>query len=175
MSEHVTTPRMRCEPLGPQHLDLLAPIFADPRVGATMGGVQTREQVAQSLAVAAAEWEAVGFGPWMCFELTTGEPLARGGLKRTVFDGRDEVEVGWTTHPDRWGEGFATELGAISVEVGFQRVGIDELVAFTLPHNGASRRVIEKLGFVYEKTAPYRHFGDHVLYRMRCRSDDKRA
>ena len=35
----VTTPRMRGERLGPGHLAALAPILADPRVGATMGGV----------------------------------------------------------------------------------------------------------------------------------------
>ena len=41
-----------------------------------------------------------------------------------------------------------------------------DLVAYTLPHNGASRRVMVKLGFQYEKTAQYKTFGDHVLYRL---------
>jgi hypothetical protein len=26
---------------------------------------------------------------------------------------------------------------------------------------------MEKLGFTYEKTAPYKQYGDHVLYRRR--------
>lgn len=164
--ERVSTPRMRGEALGPQHLDAIAPIFADPRVGATMGGVMRREVVAEMLAGNALEWERDGFSSWIFFERATGEPLARGGLRRTAFDGQPEVEVGWTTAPDRWGEGFATELGKLSIEVASAHLDVASIVAFTLPDNGASRRVMEKLGFEYEKTAPYRHFGDHVLYRL---------
>src|SRR6478752_10475972 len=106
MIEQVTTARMRGEPIGPQHLDLIAPIFADPRVGATMGGVNSREFVRETLEAQAAGWAANGFGYWVFFERSTGEVVARGGLARTVFDGTPEVEVGWATAPDRWGEGF---------------------------------------------------------------------
>jgi RimJ/RimL family protein N-acetyltransferase len=162
--ERVTTARMRGEAIGPRHLDVVAPIFADPRVGETMGGVQSRELVAEILEHQAAAWERDGFGYWMWFETATGLPVARGGLQRTEFDGQPEIEVGWTTAPDRWGEGFATELGAQALAVATE-LGLGSIVAFTLPHNGASRRVMEKLGFVYEKTAPYKIYGDHVLYR----------
>lgn len=158
-------PRLRGERLGPQHVALLAPIFADPRVGATMGGVQSVEQVAASLAGTAEKWDRDGIGYWMFYEIATGEPVARGGLSRTTFDGRAEVEVGWTVAPQRWGEGFAAELGAGALAVAFRYLRLREVVAFTLPYNVASRRVIEKLHFVYEKTAPYKHYGDHVLCR----------
>jgi RimJ/RimL family protein N-acetyltransferase len=157
---------MRGERLGPEHLEVAAPIFAAPRVGATMGGVATREQVARQLAAAEEEWERDGFGYWMFFDAATGEPVARGGLGRKEFDGLPEVEIGWTVAPERWREGLATELGAAVLEVAAE-LGLDDIVAFTLPHNAASRRVMEKLGFVYEKTAPYKVYGDHVLYRRR--------
>jgi RimJ/RimL family protein N-acetyltransferase len=166
--EVVATPRMRGERLGPRHQAVMAPILADPRVGATMGGVSTAEQVAEHLATAAAAWERDGFGYWMFFDAATGEPVGRGGLGRAEFDGQPEVEVGWTVVPERWGEGFATEMGAAALAVSSE-LGLDEIVAFTLPHNAASRRVMEKLGFTYEKTAPYKVFGDHVLYRRRAR------
>jgi RimJ/RimL family protein N-acetyltransferase len=165
--EILTTARMRGERLGPGHAAALAPILADPRVGATMGGVATPEQVAEQLALAAQGWERDGFGYWMFFDAGSGEPVARGGLSRTEFDGSPEVEVGWTVAPGRWGEGLATELGAAAVEVAFADLDVPDIVAFTLPHNLASRRVMEKLGFAYEKTAPYKVYGDHVLYRRR--------
>ena len=164
--EILTTPRMRAERLGPQHQEALAPIVADPRVGATMGGVSTAAQVAEQLALAAEEWDRDGFGYWMFFDLA-GDPVARGGLSRKEFDGSAEVEVGWTVAPDRWGEGLATELGGAALEVAFGDLGLPDIVAFTLPDNAASRRVMEKLGFEYEKTAPYKVYGDHVLYRRR--------
>jgi RimJ/RimL family protein N-acetyltransferase len=162
--ETLETARMRGERLGPRHQAAMAPLLADPRVGATMGGVATPEQVAEQLAVGAAEWERDGFGYWMFFDSATGEPVARGGLSRTEFDGQPEIEVGWTVTPERWGEGLGTELGAAALEVA-AGLGLGDIVAFTLPHNAASRRIMEKLGFAYEKTAPYKTFGDHVLYR----------
>jgi len=164
--EVVTTPRMRGERLGPGHQAVLAPILADPRVGATMGGVASAERVAEHLATVAEHWERNGFGYWMFFDLASGEPAGRGGLGRARFDGRAEVEVGWTVAPERWGEGLATEMGAKAVEVAAE-LGLEDIVAFTLPDNLASRRVMKKLGFAYEKTAPYKQYGDHVLYR-RC-------
>lgn len=165
--ETVRTARMRGERYAPRHLGAAAPIFADPRVGAMLGGVRTREEVAAELERAQESWERDGMGYWMFFDARTGEPVARGGLARTVFDGRPEVEVGWTVTPGRWGEGLATELGAEAVRVAFGVLGLEDVVAFTLPHNAASRRVMEKLGFAYEKTAPYKAYGDHVLYRLR--------
>ena len=141
-------------------------MFGDPRIGATMGGVRTPQQVTDELALAAEEWDRNGFGYWMFFDAATGEPVARGGLSRTEFDGEPEIEIGWTVVPERWREGLATELGAAALEVA-AALGLDNIVAFTLPHNTASRRVMEKLGFVYEKTAPYKVHGDHVLYRRR--------
>jgi RimJ/RimL family protein N-acetyltransferase len=53
----------------------------------------------------------------------------------------------------------------VSLDVAFGPLGLPDVVAFTLPDNVASRRVMEKLGFAYEKTAPYKVYGDHVLYR----------
>jgi ribosomal-protein-alanine N-acetyltransferase len=170
--EAVATGRMRAERIGPRHLDALAPMLADPRVGATMGGVLDREQVAEQLAELDGKWERDGFGYYMWFDTATGAPVARGGLSRAEFDGRPEVELGWLVTPARWGEGLATEVGAAAVEVAFGPLGLDDVVAFTLPDNVGSRRVMEKLGFVYEKTAPYKVYGDHVLYRRRRGAGD---
>ena len=48
-----------------------------------MGGVATAAEVAEQLALSADEWERNGFGYWMFFDAVTGEPLARGGLRRS--------------------------------------------------------------------------------------------
>ncbi len=73
------------------------------------------------------------------------------------------VEVAWAIVPKRWGQGLATELALASVEVAFDWLGLAELIAFTLPGNLASRRVMEKAGFAYEREIE--HAGlPHVLY-----------
>jgi RimJ/RimL family protein N-acetyltransferase len=66
--------------------------------------------------------------------------------------------------PAYWGQGYATELGAAAVELAFGPLGLDSVVAYTLPHNLASRRVMDKLGFSYEREIVYADL-PHVLYR----------
>jgi hypothetical protein len=74
--------------------------------------------------------------------------------------------VGYGLAAAFWGQGLATELARKSVWVGFETLGLSELVCFTLPTNGRSRRVMEKSGFRYERA--FEHAGlPHVLYRLR--------
>jgi RimJ/RimL family protein N-acetyltransferase len=165
---HVTTPRLIGEPVGPEHREALAAMFGDPRVGATMGGVATPEQVDETIAVHVAKWERHGFGLYAFRDRESGAVVARGGPNATHIAGRDEVEIGWTVSPERWNQGLATELGAASLEVAFGPLGLADVVSFTLPHNAASRRVMEKLGFGFERDTEYRG-RPHVLYRKRAR------
>ena len=58
-------------------------------------------------------------------------------------------------------------MAARSLEVAFQVLGRDSVVAFTLHDNLASRRVMEKNGMTYEKDII--HAGlPHLLYRKRA-------
>jgi ribosomal-protein-alanine N-acetyltransferase len=91
--------------------------------------------------------------------------VGRGGLLLTLVGGSYEVEVGWAIVPERWGQGLATELALAAVEVAFGDLGLQELVAFALPTNLASRRVMEKAGFAFEREIEYAGL-PHVLYRM---------
>ena len=165
LSDTVETSRLLGERTRPEHAPELEPLLCDPRVGATLGGVMTPEQVAAQTAALAEEWARHGFG-WMVWrEKASGAVVARGGLRRTSIAGRDEVEVGWAVTADRWGEGFAPELGGVCVRLGFEVLALDDIVSFTLPDNAASRRVMEKLGLRYERDIT--HAGmPHVLYRI---------
>jgi RimJ/RimL family protein N-acetyltransferase len=158
------TARLRGEPIGPEHRDGLLAILGDPRVGATMGGVASAADVDAQIARAVAHWEEHGFGWYAFTDRATGALVARGGPKTAHVGGRDEVEIGWTVAPGRWGEGIATELGAASVEIAFGPLGLVDVVSFTLPDNHASRRVMEKLGFAFERDVLYAGM-PHVLYR----------
>jgi RimJ/RimL family protein N-acetyltransferase len=92
--------------------------------------------------------------------------VGRGGLQWTYVGGHDEVEVAWAVVPERWGEGLATELAEASIATAFGPLHLEQIVAFTLPHNITSRRVMEKTGFQFERDIV--HAGlPHVLYRRR--------
>ena len=82
-------------------------------------------------------------------------------------------EIGYVVAKDYWGMGLATEAVLAVVAYGFSNLGIE---AFSIAHfaeNAASRRVVEKCGFVYIETGKFyskqldRHFDDirHILLR----------
>ncbi len=150
-------------------LEPLGQILRDPRVARTLGGVPEPGQLEELIDRQAAHWAAHGFGYWAWTDRRTGALVARGGLSHVIVGGRAEVEVGWTVDADRWGEGLASELGGAAVDHAFTVLGLEEVVAYALPSNMTSRRVMEKLGFAHED-ANIEHAGlDHVLYRLRAR------
>ena len=68
--------------------------------------------------------------------------------------------------PSRGPDSFHTLREDLRVVIGFDRVGLDELAAYTLHDNVRSRRVMEKAGLTYERDIV--HDGrPQVLYRIR--------
>ena len=59
------------------------------------------------------------------------------------------VEVGWRLAHAHGRCGYATEAARAAVAYGFDEVGLDEIVSFTVPHNRPSRRVREKVGLLF--------------------------
>ena len=163
------TPRMSGEPIGPEHESEIAGLMLDPRVYRTLwpwASAPTRADVRASLADKRDHWERHGFGLWLLRDRETGVIVGRGGLQYTDAIGGFAVEAAWTVAPERWGQGLATELAVASVAVAFDVLDLDEVIAITLPDNLASRRVMEKAGFAYDR--PIEHGGlEHVLYRRR--------
>jgi len=167
------TPRMRGEPLGLEHQAEMADLTLDARVYRTLwpwSYPPTRADVRASLADKRAHWERYGFGLWLLRDRATGELVGRGGLQYTDALGGFAVEAAWAIVPERWGQGLATELAQASVRVGFDSLRLNEIIAITLPDNAASRRVMEKAGFAYDREIV--HVGlAHVLYRRRPDAD----
>ena len=99
----------------------------------------------------------------------TSELLGRGGASRQFVDGADRIEIGWTLRADRWGHGYATEIGRAALELAFGELGADEVVAYTEPLNVRSRAVMERLGMQYRRE--FEIDGEsYVLYALRAPS-----
>ena len=87
------------------------------------------------------------------------------------------VEAAWRLARPYWGRGYAYEAARAAIDDGFGRLGLDEIVAFTVPANLASRRVMEELGmtrdpaedfdFVHPRRPLPHPLRRHVLYRLR--------
>jgi ribosomal-protein-alanine N-acetyltransferase len=163
--DELLTPRLRLERMRAADLDDLTRMHLDPRVMATMGGVRSPHDTAEWLDRQLEHWQRHGFGLWMARDRGSGQFIGRGGLHHVEIDGRDEIEVGYCFLADFWGRSLATELACASVGAAFDLLHLPELVCFTLPTNLASQRVMQKAGFLYERSRTYKSL-PHVFYRL---------
>lgn len=82
------------------------------------------------------------------------------------------VEIGWRLAYDHWGKGYATEAAMGALSAGFDRLGLNEIVAFTPVGNIRSRAVMERLGM--QESGTFEHpqvpagsdLRQHCLYRL---------
>ena len=164
--DRVTTARLVGRRPEPGDADAYVRFYGDPRIPeeAWPAGMRTPDHARANLAKFIDHWQRWGFGLWTVL-LPGGEIIGHAGAQHTTVDGSREVELGWFIHPDHWNRGYATEMAREAVRVAFDVLALDDVVAFTVDRNAASRAVMEKLGMTYERDIE--HAGlPHVLYRL---------
>ena len=92
-----------------------------------------------------------------------------GGLVGMVRIGIDSerhrsANIGYGVNPDFWGRGYATEAARLIVGFGFETLGLHRIWATHHPENGASRRVLDKIGFREEGRRRDDRFVDGAWY-----------
>ncbi|WP_460576974.1 GNAT family N-acetyltransferase [Hymenobacter coalescens] len=71
------------------------------------------------------------------------------GLWRLIPE-HHRAEVGYTLHPDGWGQGLMGEALATVCRYAFEVMGLHSIEANVNPQNAASIRLLERQGFVRE-------------------------
>ncbi|HEX6446657.1 MAG TPA: GNAT family protein [Streptosporangiales bacterium] len=119
--------------------------------------------------------EVVRYVPWEPYDRArAGEQLARKMRRRALIDSGDSLslaiverdsgrvvgdsaffwhseehrqgEIGYLLHPSVHGRGYATETGSELLRFGFEDVGLHRITGRIDGRNGASARVLERLG-----------------------------
>jgi len=135
-------------------------IFADPRVTRYIPSPVTepRARAERMLAFVSNLWSQRGYGEWLVTDRASGELLGHCGL--AYIAATDEVEIDYALAPLFWGRGIATEAVRACLRFGFETARLAQVIGLVVPENTPSRRVLEKVGFAYQRDAPY--FG-HML------------
>ena len=149
-----------------------AALNADPEVMEHFVNVQTREQSDGFADHIEGHFAQRGYGLW-AVEVPGVKPFI-GFVGLAYQDFTQAVEVGWRPDKELWGRGYATEAARAAVADGFERVGLDEIVSYTVPANMKSRAVMERLGMTRDPADDFDHprvpeghpLRRHVLYRL---------
>jgi RimJ/RimL family protein N-acetyltransferase len=125
---------------------------------------------------ARAHWKTHGFGQWVVERPDIAGFIGVVGLNSISYPAHftPAVEVAWRLARAYWGRGYATEAARASLDFGFEKLGLTEIVATTVVANQRSRRVMERLGMTYTPHDDFDHprvpdgpLRRHVLYRLR--------
>ncbi len=113
-------------------------------------GVRTLEAAREYiLSGPVASYARHGFGLYLTVLKATGEPLGLCGLVRR--DGLDDVDLGYAFLPAYWGKGYASEAAAAVRDYARRVLGLARLVAIVSVDNDRSIKLLERLGFQYER------------------------
>ena len=160
-----TTERMIAHRITEKDFNDLYALLSNPEVGKTLGGTHSVEKTQKHLRYLIDHWNQHGFGFWLFYDKQAGAFIGRGGLRYDSVEGINEVALSYAIMPEYWSKGFATEIAQACIKIGFENLGLNSIVSFTDATNLASRRVMEKNGFTYEKVFNYAHL-QPVLYRL---------
>ncbi len=154
-----------------------AALNADPAVVEHLQGPMTRDASDAFIDRIEVHWREHGWGLWALEVPGVAPFIGYVGLwPANYVTGRPMVEVGWRLAREFWGHGYVTEAAQEALHFGFDKVGLDEIVSFTVPQNERSWRVMERIGLVRDPAGDFDHprvhavrYPDlvhHVFYRL---------
>ena len=120
-----------------------------PAVMRWLGGVKPRDYYDWLIGERLMGWqEARGFTLWAVERREDAALLGFCGLKISDEPGslvNGEIEIAWRLREDAWGQGFAREAAAASLDYAFATLEARRVVALTVPGNVASWGLMERL------------------------------
>ncbi|MCX4582658.1 GNAT family N-acetyltransferase [Streptomyces sp. NBC_01481] len=164
----IHTPRLLLRRWREDDLAPMAEINADPQVMQWIGdgSVHDAEQTAEDIERWEEEWDEEGFGLFAVELLASGELAGFVGLSVPTFlpEVLPAVEIGWRLGTPYWGQGYASEAAAATLEFALRDRGLDRVISIARLGNDASENVMRKLGMEldHETTHPVYGFPLHV-------------
>jgi RimJ/RimL family protein N-acetyltransferase len=151
-------------------------INQDPKVIELLRGPLRMEEVNAFISSMNQNQDRHGFTLWAASLKQSGELMGFIGLNYIDWGMHftPAVEIGWRLGSQYWGNGYATEGAKAALDYGFNQVGLEEIVSFTVPPNIRSLRVMEKIGLKRDLSIDFAHpklpadhkLSFHVLYRL---------
>lgn len=88
---------------------------------------------------------------WELGAVVTDDDRLVGACDLTL-ENTQEADLGFIFSREVWGKGYATEAARTLVRVGFEQLGLNRIFSTCDVANGASARVLEKVGLQREAT-----------------------
>jgi RimJ/RimL family protein N-acetyltransferase len=107
-----------------------------------------------------AMYDRLGFGLYLTKLKGESIPIGICGLVKR--DSLEDVDVGFALLPKFRGKGYAYESASAVMEYGKRTLGLNRIAAIASPDNYASAKLLEKLGFSFERMVKLSDDGESV-------------
>jgi len=167
MKTLIETKRLLLRAITFEDKEQLFELHTDPDVQQWTGEpvVESMQEIEQAIAIRHNDYTQYGFGRLATIHKQTNEFIGWAGL--TYLPEFDKVDLGYRFKKKYWGMGFATEASKAIIDHGFNVLNLDLIIAIALPENKASIKVMQKVGMIYDKQAPYDdEFPDAIWYKL---------
>ncbi len=169
------TPRLRLRQWRESDREPFAALNADARVMEFFPATRSHQSSVASIDAWQTQFASQGWSNWATEVKASGEFIGFVGLSvpRRPLPCSPCVEVGWRLAHAHWGFGYACEAARGALAIGFERLGLSEIVSFTAIGNLRSRAVMERIG-MSNANEDFEHPGVpkghtlrlHCLYRL---------
>ena len=161
----IETPRLLLRPFTLDDVDPAYQMNLDPEVNRYTGdgGIVSKAEIERRIREdVLGDYQKYGYGRFAVELKSTKQFIGFCGLK--YLDDLNEVDLGYRFMQAYWGQGFATEVGRACLDFGFKDLNLERIIAWVLPENVGSVRVLEKLIFTFEKA----FFEDQLHVHQYC-------
>lgn len=147
------TERLILRQLAPNDAEFILELLNEPSFIRNVGDKGVRaaaDACTYILSGPVASYEQFGFGLYLVELKESSTPVGICGLvKRAALA---DVDLGFAFLPKFWSKGYAVESALAVKTYARQVIELKRIVAVTVPDNQSSIRVLEKIGFRFERT-----------------------
>lgn len=174
------TLRLRLRPWYAADAPAMAAMNTDPAVMQHFPAVLDRAESDAFMGRVQAHFARLGWGFWAVERKDSGAVVGLCGLAEIPWEtlpwherAHPVVEIGWRFAATHQRQGFAEEAARAALATGFGPLGLEEIVAFTIPDNIRSWGLMERLGmrreghFDHPRLPEGHRMRRHLLYAVR--------
>lgn len=153
------TDRLRLRQWRESDFTPFAAMASDPQVMEFLLPLPTRADSDALIERLKARIAGIGWGFWAVEHKASGEFIGFTGLNvpLATLPFSPCVEIGWRFARHAWGQGFASEAARGALQIGFERLALEEIVAFTAIGNLRSAAVMERIGMHEDVAGAFDH------------------
>jgi ribosomal-protein-alanine N-acetyltransferase len=160
VSTRLQTARLVIRPLDGSDAEAWIAMVSDPEVRRFLppGPDPTMETFERGIESRLAMERELGYAMWAVEDRTTGTFIGQCGIrpaKSMDQDAGSEIDLAYHFARAFWNKGYATEATIAVLAHGLGPIGLESIMAVTVPENVGSWRVMEKVGMRYEGLADY--------------------